>query len=504
MLISGMNNITASKLYNYLQCPHRVWRDVHGPKEEKIEEINPFVQLLWDRGILHEQKVIGGLGEYTDMSKIGFDKAIELTKEAMKRGDDLIYQGVLKDGNLMGIPDLLRKQPDGSYIPIDIKAGMGYEGASEESEGKLKKHYAIQLCVYADLLKRGSFASTDKGLIIDVDENEVEYDLSTQIGPRTPQTWMEEYGKIKDEVGYLLKNEKQNLPASSSLCKLCPWYNSCKKWLKESDDLTNIFYLGRSKRDVIFEQLDINTVKDISKIDINDIVEQKKANKKFLPGIGEKTIQKIVARADIIANTKKPVLYKKLDFPEVSTELFFDIEADPTQNLVYLHGIYERKNNKERFISFLAESNTPEAEKKAWSDFWDYIRSLPKDDYAVYYYSPYEKTTYKKMREAYPDVVTEKELEDFFAREKTIDLYSDIVYKHTDWPLGSYSIKEIATYLGFKWRDETPSGALSIQWYNEYVEKNDKKIMERILEYNEDDCIATMVLKDYLEKINKK
>ena len=33
-----MRRITASKLYNFIQCEHRVWRDEYGPKEEKIQE----------------------------------------------------------------------------------------------------------------------------------------------------------------------------------------------------------------------------------------------------------------------------------------------------------------------------------------------------------------------------------------------------------------------------------------------------------------------------------
>ena len=43
-----------------------------------------------------------------------------------------------------------------------------------------------------------------------------------------------------------------------------------------------------------------------------------------------------------------------------------------------------------------------------------------------------------------------------------IDLFA-IVNKHTDWPVSSYSLKDLAQYLGFEWKDETPSGALSIQ-----------------------------------------
>jgi predicted RecB family nuclease len=104
------------------------------------------------------------------------------------------------------------------------------------------------------------------------------------------------------------------------------------------------------------------------------------------------------------------------------------------------------------------------------------------------------------MRAQYPDVISENELELFFNHPNTIDLYQDVVLKHTEWPLSSYSIKDLATYLGFKWRDETPSGALSIQWYNEYSQTREPAILKRIMEYNEDDCKAMMILKDAIQK----
>jgi len=105
------------------------------------------------------------------------------------------------------------------------------------------------------------------------------------------------------------------------------------------------------------------------------------------------------------------------------------------------------------------------------------------------------------MQQAYPEVVSEEELEAFFGHSNVIDLYQ-IILKSTDWPLGSYSIKAIAQYLGFAWRDQTPSGALSIQWFNEYIEKKDDKILERILLYNEDDCRAMLMVKDKIQKLS--
>lgn len=115
----------------------------------------------------------------------------------------------------------------------------------------------------------------------------------------------------------------------------------------------------------------------------------------------------------------------------------------------------------------------------------------------------HEKTTYRKLQKKYPEVISEEKVEKFFNNPKVIDLYQ-LVSKYTDWPLGSYSLKAIATFLGFKWRDETPSGALSIQWFNEYIETKDEKTLKRILLYNEDDCKATMVLKDAILKLQLK
>ena len=104
------------------------------------------------------------------------------------------------------------------------------------------------------------------------------------------------------------------------------------------------------------------------------------------------------------------------------------------------------------------------------------------------------------MRKLYPDVISESDLESFFNNPNVIDLY-DTVKRHTDWPVSSYSLKDLAQYLDFTWRDETPSGALSIQWFNEFIETGDEECLKRLLIYNEDDCKATMILKEGIEAL---
>ena len=497
--------LTASKLYNYLQCAHRPWRDIYGNQDEKIKETNPFVQLLWDKGVQHEEEMVKRLGKLVDLGDGTQAERIEKTKRAMNDGISLIYQPVIVHGNLLGIPDFLRKQGDGSYIAFDVKSGRGFEGTDDDEslELKLKKHYAVQLALYTEILEHLGFSDGKrKGIIYDIDHQEVPYDLTSPMGKRYTQTFWEFYEWLKVEVLHLLSNIKRNDPAMAGICKLCPWYTSCKAWVKKTDDTSGLFYVGRSARDVLKADADLTTIHDAQHIDIHGLMDEKKRDKQFLRGIGKSTLDKLKRRAEIMANNRDPVLYEKLSLPEVSHELYFDIEDDPTQAFVYLHGVYERTPNGKKFIPFVASELSSDAEAKAWREFWVYVRSFPEDDFVLYYYSHHEETTYKRMAEKYPEVATMDDIEWLFDESRAVDLYR-VISKYTDWPLGSYSLKAIAQYLGFSWRDETPSGALSIQWYNEYLKTEDKKILERILLYNEDDCIATMVIKDKLVEMEK-
>lgn len=49
--------ISGSHLYDFSQCPHRVYLDVHGDPAER-DEPNPFVQMLWEHGNVHEDTIV--------------------------------------------------------------------------------------------------------------------------------------------------------------------------------------------------------------------------------------------------------------------------------------------------------------------------------------------------------------------------------------------------------------------------------------------------------------
>lgn len=145
--------VTASVLYNLVQCPQRVVLDAFGDTANR-DEVNPFVRLLWERGTLFERETIAELElPFTDLSKASDTDRERLTLEAMARGDSLIYGGRISAEDLLGVPDLLRNET-GGYVPGDIKSGRGKEGGGDESDGKPKPHYAVQLALYVDILER--------------------------------------------------------------------------------------------------------------------------------------------------------------------------------------------------------------------------------------------------------------------------------------------------------------------------------------------------------------
>lgn len=524
--------VSESDIYDYHKCPHKVWADAHAnPKD--MDPPNALMEVLWKRAIQHKSAVVRDMGEhYLNLSEGTDEERTKATLSAMEAEVLLIYKGLLIVDELRADPDILQRQPDGTYIPMDIRAAMAFEGLDEGFDtGKMKQDYAIQLCLYVDALIRLGFATEHKGIILDKDRTEVPYDLDSPRNKRDKTTFWELYPKIKDDILAIKKNEKQNNPAYGSICKLCKYYSAHKEWVEQTNHTSLLYKLGRSFSDKLREDAGIETVRELARVDVNQFMQEKEDRKQagetFLHGIGEGHLVPLVRRARYMMSGAEGVkILNPIVFPKTPVELHIDIEADPTQDFVYMHGVvirkvtdkkyhpYSRKDEDLEYRAFVTDEVSEASEEKALREFWNFIRT--QKDYTVYHYSHYEKTVYRKLMQKYPDVVSEEELEAFFSPERCVDLYR-IVDGDTDWPLSSYSLKEIAKSIGFNWRveqadtsigaPEKASGAASIRWFNDWAEAKEagvdpqvtKNLMQKIKDYNEDDCIATVVLKDYLE-----
>ena len=182
-------------------------------------------------------------------------------------------------------------------------------------------------------------------------------------------------------------------------------------------------------------------------------------------------------------------------FPETHLEIHFDIEDDPTQDFVYLHGaLLVEKGKEPEYIAFFADRR--ENEKLITEQLFAFFDKYP--DTPIYHYGDYEKTTIKRLISKHKlDTHIYDRL--FTENGTAIDLCS-LIATHTDWPLTSYGLKAICKFLGFQWDANDAGGATSIVWINEYLNGN-MSMKEKILRYNEDDCRATYFLKNALIKM---
>jgi uncharacterized protein len=489
--------ITASDLYNWVACPHRVTLDAFGDPAERDPE-NPFVELLWERGNRYEREVMEGLGEpFLDLSGLSAEKQQRRTLEAMKAGVPLIYSGRIGADDLLGVPDLLRRE-HGGYVPGDIKSGRGEEG--EGDHARLKRHYAVQLALYVDVLERLGRSAARRGFIWDVEGHDVVYDLTLPMSPRSACSFWDDYEGCLVETRAALGRDVETLPAYTSECKLCHWYNHCQADLRSRDDLTLIPELGRARRDVL--TLEIDSIAELAATDPTKFIENGRTR---FSGIGPDSLFRFHERARLLSDPgARPYLRAPLELPAMRHELFFDIEVDPMRDICYLHGFLARDGSdlqSERYVAFFAQSPDEEGEREAFAAALDYWRAA--QPCATYYYSKYERTIWRKLQQKYPDVCSEADIEWLFDPTRSIDLYNDAVKRSTEWPTHDHSIKTLAKYLGFHWRDTHPSGAASIEWYDRWVREGDASLRQRILDYNEDDCRATRVLLDGIRDLER-
>jgi predicted RecB family nuclease len=351
----------------------------------------------------------------------------------------------------------------------------------------------VQLALYTEILERKDLSAGRRAFVWDIHGKEVPYDFTALYGKRDPRTLWQDYEECINEARAIVSDPNQTRAAYSSACKICHWYSACIERLKASDDLTLIPELGRSKRDAMLSR--VVSVGELAASNPDAFMNGKKT---VFSGIGPDTLAKFHMRAKLLsAKDAAPILRAPVRLPGYDRELFFDIEVDPMRDICYLHGFIERErrdNGTEKFIAFFADECTPDSEKAAFAAAWAYMRN--KRPCAIYYYSKYERTIYRKLQEKYPDVCSAAEIEELFDPAHAIDLYNDVVKKATEWPTWDFSIKTLAKYLGFSWRDKHPSGAASIEWFDRWIKTGDRAIRQRILDYNEDDCRATRVLLD--------
>jgi len=469
--MSQLLEISPSMFYLYAKSPHWIWYDIHGDQSKKIE-LSELTLRLIEGGVLHEENCVKDMQKVTIDKNLSGEEAEKLTLEYMKAGENLIYQGVISyiDGNVKfkGRPDFLKKC-DGSsifgnyyYIPVEIKNSTQCD----------KAEYKKQLMLYALILNKLQGVMPTLGEFINKNNVTIPCELTDKLSQATNST-------ISDILNILRGNEPPLKITRESL--QTPWSEILLEEAERKSDISLLYDIDSS---VIagLKNESINTLNDMAACDVNSLPKIK--------GASIDTIRRLKTQANSLVSSKIIPICRP-DIPAAQIKIYFDIEGDPFLGVDYLFGLLIVKDGiKGEFKYFLAEK--PENEKVMWDQFISWLKMENFRDFKVYHFHHYEKTHLNKLSKKYGGC---DQLDHF------IDNLVDLSKKLTDsfiFPVYFYSIKDIAKHLNFKWQHAKAGGAQSIFWYEEWLEKNNRNILQDIINYNEDDVNATEFLHKWL------
>lgn len=472
--------VTGTMLRDLVQCERRFELDLRGPVERR-DQVSEFVAMLWEGGSAYEAEIVAGLqGRVVDLREVPAAEREAVTLAAMAERPDWIVGGRLRVGDRLGVPDLLRFEA-GQWRAGDVKSGAAVDDA-----GRPRAEYRAQVGHYASIVADMGLGCRDLAFVIGREGTPTWYDLEQPIR-RSDESINGEVDRLVDRARAVRDGNDFTRPALSSACSLCHWRSVCRADLEASDDLTLVAGLGRALRSVV--EPVAPTVTALAGVDVAGL---DAGRGKALPGLGMGRLVRFRDRARLLRTPgASPFARQALEVRRYPRELHFDIEAHPLMDgLTYLHGVLDVRGDDERYVSFFADR--PEDEGEAFAAAWSFLTADP--DTHIFYYSKFERTSYRVLAKRYPHVCSPEEVEELFGRGRSTDLLGDVVQPHTEWPTHGVGIKALAKHLGFSWRDVDPSGASSIAWFEEWLRTGDPVHKERLEAYNADDCKATLVL----------
>lgn len=294
-------------------------------------------------------------------------------------------------------------------------------------------------------------------------------------------------------------------------CAYCAWQGYCASKLDDDDLSKRISKAPLDPHEVrTLRSLGVATVGDLAGVDLDSLIEV------YLPRVshrdgGEARLRLAHRRARLLVSgvelertTSGPI-----DLPVHDLEVDLDIETS-ADDFAYLWGflVDDRASGERYYRSFTSFSELDAATERALAaEAFAWLRGLVEGrDAAVYHYSDYEVIRVQRLSSQ----LAERGQEPLaawaqgFTSEAFVDMFT-LVKRHF-FGANGLGLKVVASSAAdFHWRDEEPGGLASQTWFDDAVhaetqaERDAARI--RVLEYNEDDVLATWHLRRWLRSL---
>jgi uncharacterized protein len=475
-----------SALTAFLACQHLTNLELAVGRGELARPITDDGQagLIRRKGEEHERAYLEELRaralEIVEIERDDWGRAAAETAQALARGVDVVYQGVFVHDGWRGVADFLERQPDGSYEAADTKLAR-----------TSKPSHILQLCFYTEQLARVT--------------GRVPAFMHVVLGSGLrdsyrPGDFMAYYRRVKQRFLGFVADPPETYPLPVSHCQICDFRERCKAQWQQDDHLTLVARLGRNQVPRL-EEAGIATLAELATAPPDTAV----------PRMTHSTFEALHEQAALQyeARTTGHHSYRLLEpepkrglelLPKPSPgDVFFDIEGDPfwapDRGLEYLFGVLWREDGGTRFRAFWAHDR--ESEKRAFEQLVDFLHERLRADPAmhVYHYAFYEPVVLKRLMGLYG--TREEEVDDLLRGKVFVDLFA--VLRHAlraSYP--SYSLKDIERFYLDGREAEVKGGEDSVLLYERWRETGGDELLEAIRAYNEEDCLSTLLLRDWL------
>jgi len=135
-----------------------------------------------------------------------------------------------------------------------------------------------------------------------------------------------------------------------------------------------------------------------------------------------------------------------------------------------------------------------ENEGDIWRELLATARQYP--NAPIYHYGSYEPKAIAELEARYG-----KEMTDLRSRLVNISTH---IFGNIYFPVRSNTLKDIGRFIGAQWRSEGATGLQSLVWRHKWEQTGDARYRDRLVEYNEDDCVALRRLANCITQIEEK
>ncbi len=486
---------TPTDVANHLACQHRTQLERKHLAGELRDVFRTDARLdaMIQRGKEHERTYIDTLRtQGRQVVDLSHSRDPAATLAAMQTGADVIVQAPLGSDTFVGIADVLLRvaTPSSlgahSYEPVDTKL------AAETKAGSL-----LQLLTYCELL-HGMQGTVPAQFHVVTPAKAERY--------RTAD-YAAYFRAIRDHLSGAATSTPPpaTYPEPVAHCDVCAYWQHCDKQRRSDDHPSLIAGSSRSQ------------VRELLRQNLPTLASFASAG--TLPAPPERGRREAYdrlahqAKLQLQARTTGQIPVEHLPIapgcgfhrlPEPSPcDVFLDFEGDPfvgQHGLEYLTGYGHFDGN--RFVYSQLWAFDHAAEKQALISFLDFIRARREahDDLHVYHFGAYEVAALRRMcsrHDTHGDV-----LDELLRGERFVDLHR-VVKEALRIGVESYGLKDLEKVIGFtRQLDLRIAGEarrdleLSLELKKGAIPG---ELRRQVAAYNEDDCLATVALRRWLE-----